>query len=124
MTKSIEELNLPVASRFRCKIVSWFMIPDVFQEAKKLYGDREGQHATPSEIALTLFLEPGLVEKQRKLNEPSPAGPIYDYRDFRRRYPDGRMGSDPFLAKSIHGQVLLEKASQALKQELSIFLED
>ena len=90
--------------------------------AKDLYGDKEGKHATPSEIALTLHLEPSLMDKHRPLPEPAPAGPILNYQDFRRRHPDGRMGSDPFLASPSHGEIFLEKASKALSKDLFDFL--
>ncbi len=111
-----------VSQSLKCKLSNWFMAPEVFREAKSLYGEKEGQHATPSEIALTLYLEPSLLKKQVSLPEPAPAGPIYDHEDFRRRHPDGRMGSDPFLAKPIHGQTLLDTAANALSNELFDFL--
>ncbi len=116
--------GLSVAPKLRCKLVNWFLAKPVMQEANRLYGDREGQHATPSEISLTLYLTPSLVVKQKPLPTPAPAGPIHGPDDFRRRYPDGRMGSDPFLAKPEHGGVLLEKAVLALGDELSNFLGD
>ena len=109
---------------FRCKLKSWFMVPEVFQKSKELYGDKEGQHATPSEISLTLHLQPTLKSKQSPLPPPSPVGPIYGHQDFRKRYPDGRMGSDPYLSNSSHGEVLLEKASIALTQDLKNFLQE
>ncbi len=114
--------NLPVASQLRCKLANWFMAPSVFSKAKEFYGSKEGQHATPSEIALTLYLEPSLRPKQRSLPSPSPAGPIYGKEDFRLRYPDGRMGSDPSLAKPEHGEVLLDLAASALVEDLIYFL--
>ena len=115
--------NIPVGSKLRCKLGSWFMFPEVFKYAQDLYGHREGQHATPSEIALTLHLHPSLLEKQKPLDEPSPAGSIYSYDDFRIRYPDGRMGSDPYLAKPSHGKLFLEKAVSAMKTDLFNFLD-
>jgi creatinine amidohydrolase len=67
----------------------------------KRYGKREGHHATPSEIALTLHLEPSLVAKQRPLPEAGAwRDPSMAPRTFRRRHPDGRMGSDPYLASA------------------------
>lgn len=120
--RSALSMNLTVSNSLQCRLSNWFMAPEVYREARSLYGAREGQHATPSEIALTLYLEPSLLNKQHPLPEPAPAGPIYDQRDFKKRYPDGRMGSDPYLAKASHGEILLDKAAQALSKELLDFL--
>ncbi len=114
--------NLHRATYLSCKLVNWFMVKKVIHKAQELYGDMEGQHATPSEISVTLHVEPSLLSKQRPLPPPSPAGPIYGYEDFQRRYPDGRMGSDPFLAKATHGKVFIEQASIALIDDLFNFL--
>ncbi len=122
--KTLSNSDLLTCKNFRCKLKNWFMVSDVFKKAQELYGDREGQHATPSEIAITLHLEPSLQLKQVPLPDPSPSGPIYGPKDFRERYPDGRMGSDPYLAKSVHGKLLLDKAANALTQDLSNFLKE
>ncbi len=114
--------QLPVAGQLQCKLANWFMAGPVFQEARKLYGDREGHHATPSEIALTLHLEPSLESLQRPLPDAAPAGPIHGPDDFRRRHPDGRMGSDPSLARAEHGATFLELAATALCKDLEQFL--
>ncbi|MFN9631471.1 MAG: creatininase family protein [Cyanobacteriota bacterium] len=114
--------GLPVAQRLSCQIANWFMAGPVMQEARKLYGEREGHHATPSEISLTLCLEPSLGAKQRPLPEPAPAGPIHGPADFRQRHPDGRMGSDPFLAQPHHGERFLDLAATALSEDLRVFL--
>lgn len=114
--------GLPVADRLRCRLANWFTAGPVMQEARSLYGEREGHHATPSEIALTLHLEPSLSSKQRPLDDPPASGPIHGPDDFRRRHPDGRMGSDPFLARADHGERFLELAATALAQDLHAFL--
>jgi creatinine amidohydrolase len=114
--------GLAAAPKLRCKLANWFMAGPVFREARDLYGDQEGQHATPSEIALTLHVEPSLISKQRPLAPPAPAGPIHGPEDFRRRHPDGRMGSDPYLAQPQHGASLLDTAAAALSEDLANFL--
>jgi creatinine amidohydrolase len=116
--------GLAVAPRLRCKLANWFMAPEAMALARELYGDREGHHATPSEIALTLHLEPSLESKQRPLPEPAPAGPIHGPEDFRRRHPDGRMGSDPYLASGAHGARFLDVAASALVRDLEAFLQE
>jgi creatinine amidohydrolase len=113
--------GLPGAERLRCRLANWFTATPVLQEARRLYGEREGHHATPSEIALTLHLEPSLEAKQRPLPDPAPAGPIHGPEDFRRRHPDGRMGSDPFLARPDHGARFLDLAATALAEDLRRF---
>ncbi|MCS5697950.1 creatininase family protein [Cyanobium sp. FGCU-52] len=114
--------GLPVAGRLRCRLANWFTAGPVMREARELYGEKEGHHATPSEIALTLHLEPSLQAHQRPLPEPAPAGPIHGPDDFRRRHPDGRMGSDPYLAQPDHGERFLDVAATALAADLEAFL--
>ncbi len=114
--------NLPVAPQLRCRLANWFMAGSVMRQARDLYGDKEGHHATPSEIAVTLALEPSLKSKHRPLPDPAPAGPIHGPDDFRRRHPDGRMGSHPSLATAQHGGALLETAATALSEDLRVFL--
>jgi len=116
--------GLANAAALRCKLANWFMAPEAMQLARELYGDREGHHATPSEIALTLHLEPSLQSKQRPLPEAAPAGPIHGPEDFRRRHPDGRMGSDPSLATAADGARFLEVAATALVADLERFLSE
>jgi creatinine amidohydrolase len=114
--------GLPGAGRLRCRLANWFTAAPVMRTARELYGDREGHHATPSEIAVTLHLEPSLESHRRPLPAPPPAGPIHGPEDFRRRHPDGRMGSDPHLAEADHGRRLLDLAATALAGDLRAFL--
>ena len=122
--KTLSHSDFLTCKNFRCKLANWFMVSEVFKKAQELYGDREGQHATPSEIAITLHLESSLELKQVPLPDPAPSGPIYGPKDFRERYPDGRMGSDPFLANPSHGKMFLDKAATALSRDLSNFLKE
>ena len=74
--------------------------------------------------ASALPLEPSLQRKQKPLPEAAPAGPIHGPDDFRRRHPDGRMGSDPSLATADHGAQFLEVAAASLSSDLQRFLEE
>ncbi|BEV35631.1 creatininase family protein [Synechococcus sp. M16CYN] len=116
--------GLQVTPNLRCRLSNWFMAGPVMRQARELYGDKEGHHATPSEIAVTLQVEPTLQSKQRPLPKPAAAGPIHGSEDFRRRHPDGRMGSHPSLAIPEHGALLLETAATALSEDLCNFLSE
>ena len=101
----LSDLNIPNADRVECQTANWFMSGSVYRLAKELYGDREGSHATPSEVALTQYLYPESIKSSPL--EPknlSTQRKILGAADFRRRYPDGRMGSDPSLATPEHGK--------------------
>ena len=114
--------GLSVAPQLRCRLSNWFMAGPVMKQARELYGAKEGHHATPSEIAVTLCMEPSLLSKQRPFPDPAPAGPIHGPDDFRQRHPDGRMGSHPSLATAAHGTSLLDTAAAALSEDLRSFL--
>ncbi|MBF2001570.1 MAG: creatininase family protein [Synechococcales cyanobacterium C42_A2020_086] len=119
----LADLNLPNADRVQCRLANWFMCSSVYQLAKELYGDQEGSHATPSEVALTQYVYPQAI-KQAPLDPTVASGqPIYGAADFRRRYPDGRMGSNPALATPEHGQQFYERAVKELSHQYLEFLD-
>ena len=116
------ELQIPGGDRVQCRFANWFMCKSVHTLAKELYGNEEGSHATPSEVALTQYVHPESI-KQAPLDPKVASGhPIYSAVDFRRRYPDGRMGSNPALATPDHGQQFYERAVKELSQGYLDFL--
>lgn len=119
---TLAESGIPQADAVRCQVSNWYMCGSVYRLAKQLYGDQEGSHATPSEVALTQYIYPDFV-KQAPLNlEVSQDHRIYSAADFRRRYPDGRMGSNPALATPEHGQQFFELAVKELSNAYLEFL--
>lgn len=119
---ALEMAKIPHADKVRCQVGNWFMCRSVYQLAKELYGDEEGSHATPSEVALTQFVYPDNI-KTGHLSSPVASGhAIYSATDFRRRYPDGRMGSNPALATPEHGQQFYEVAVKELTENYLNFL--
>jgi creatinine amidohydrolase len=111
----LADLHVPNAELVECQTVNWFMCSSVYRLAKELYGDREGSHATPSEVAVTQYLYPDAI-KSTPLdpNNLSKERKILGAADFRRRYPDGRMGSDPSLATPEHGKQFIDLAVKEL----------
>ncbi len=108
--------------RVQCKVANWFMCSSVYKRAKELYGDQEGSHATPSEIAVTQYLYPDTINSTPLAENPPSGYPIYSATDFRRRYPDGRMGSNPALARPEHGEQFIELAVKDLSQRYLEFV--
>ena len=100
------------------------MCSSVYKLAKELYGHQEGSHATPSEVALTQYIYPEAI-KQATLSENVASGySIYSATDFRRRYPDGRMGSNPALATPEHGKQFYSLAVKELSNSYLEFIHD
>lgn len=112
-----------ISTEVRCQVGNWFMARSVYQLAKELYGDREGSHATPSEVALTQFVYPDFIKTAPLSPDVASGHAIYSAQDFRRRYPDGRMGSDPSLATPEHGQKFYEAAVRELSENYQTFVE-
>ncbi len=119
---TLADLNLPNVDRVQCQVSNWYMCGSVYRLAKELYGNQEGSHATPSEVALTQYVYPDAI-KRVPLTEPvSQDHKIYGAADFRRRYPDGRMGSNPDLATPEHGRQLYDLAVKELSSTYLEFL--
>ena len=109
----------------RCEVRNWWQIKSVIAIADEVFGDAEGFHATPSEVALTYYGYPddaARVKKNKLIPKRAPQGPIYDAEDYRRRFPDGRFGSDPSLATEEIGERLLEAAVDELSADYQAFL--
>ena len=94
----------------RCRLRNWWDGPKVQALSKELFGEAEGSHATCSEVSLTYYAYPDHVKSAEMSPAIAPSGPIYDADDFRRRHPDGRMGSNPALATVEAGERLYEGA--------------
>ena len=90
------------------RLLNWFQGPQVRALINDLYGSADGNHATPSEIALTWYAYPDQIRDVPLTPEQAPSGEIRDATDYRRRFPDGRIGSKPQLATVDHGRQFYE----------------
>ena len=119
------EASLGTAGRnrpeLRCRIWNWWQGPKVSELSKQLYGKAEGSHATPAEVALTYYVYPESVKSVEMSPEIAPEGPIYDAEDCRRRFPDGRIGSNPALANGEDGGKFYEAAIEDAATEFERF---
>ncbi|MFN6514528.1 MAG: creatininase family protein [Nostoc sp. CreGUA01] len=110
----LEDLHIANGQKVQCQLANWFMCGSVYKLAKELYGDQEGSHATPSEVALTQYVYPEAIKQASLSPEVARGHRIYSARDFRVRYPDGRMGSNPALATPEHGKQFYDLAVKEL----------
>jgi creatinine amidohydrolase len=98
--------------QLRCKLANWWVGARVKALSQELFGEAEGSHATPAEVSLSYFAYPDAVKSAEMSPRVAPKGEILDASDYRQRFPDGRIGSDPSLA-SIEAGAKLYKASVA-----------
>jgi creatinine amidohydrolase len=94
----------------RCRLLNWWELPEVDRLSAKLFGGAVGSHATPAEVAVTWALYPDRVDR-RPLDPPvAPRANFHGAADFRHRFPDGRIGSNPSLATPEAGDSVLQVA--------------
>lgn len=105
-----------------CKVINWWTITNVLQLAKTHFGAAEGGHATPSEVSLTWYAYPESQNQTRLSPTIAPSGSFYDATDFRNKFPDGRIGSNPALANKDIGKELYQAAVGGLSDKLHNFL--
>lgn len=110
--------RLPV----RCKLANWWMGARVKKLSQSLFGDAEGSHATPAEVSLSYFAYPNAVKTAEMSPKIAPKGEIFDAADYRRRFPDGRIGSDPSLASIDAGEKLYKAAVKDTLESYRSFL--
>ena len=88
---------------------------------RELFPVGEGSHATPSEVSVTYFAYPEAVKSAAMSPKIAPTGPIRDAEDYRRRFPDGRIGSDPSQANIEAGRRIVDRAVKAVIAEFQQF---
>ncbi|CAK0762007.1 creatinine amidohydrolase [Azospirillaceae bacterium] len=108
-------------TRVRCAMVNWWEAPEVQALLQELFGQEEGSHATPGEVSVTQCAYPDQVRDVVLTPQVAPTGGIHDPEDFRRRFPDGRIGSNPALASPEHGRRLTETAARAIAAQYLAF---
>lgn len=108
----------------RCRLSNWFGGRRVKLLSRELYGSSEGRHATPSEVSLSYYAHPGSVKQAQMEPKVAPVGEIRDALDYRRQFPDGRIGSDPSLASVADGERLFQVAVEDVAEDYAAFLNE
>lgn len=105
----------------KCKLKNWWEFKPVYELCNKLYGKSHGSHATPSEVAMTYFAYPEHLKNAPMEPKVAPNGGFTDAADYRKNFPDGRIGSDPSLANVKDGKKLVDLARIGLIEDFEKF---
>ncbi|MBI1237874.1 MAG: creatininase family protein [Alphaproteobacteria bacterium] len=105
----------------KLQLKNWWELPGVMGVCRELFPVGEGSHATASEVSVTYFAYPDAQKHVEMTPKIAPTGPIRDADDYRRRFPDGRIGSDPSQATPEKGQKIVEAAVKALIADFQSF---
>jgi len=106
----------------RCLKSEWWTMASAERLSRELFGDRDGDHASASEVSVAAAAYPDFVKTADLADEPPPTTRLFGPADFRRRYPEGRMGSHPELASVEAGERIIEAVAEDLAEEYSRFL--
>ena len=106
---------------YALKPKNWWDLNGVTKVCVRLFPEGHGTHATPSEIAVTQYAYPDAIKSANYAPRIAPTGPIREAADFRARYADGRMGSDPGQASPEKGRQIVDAAVQALVADVRAF---
>ena len=110
------------APSIKCKLRNWWESSKVKAISSELYGSSEGSHATPSEVSLTWYAYPDAVRKMTMDPPVAPTGSFTDSADYRRNFPDGRIGSNPGLSSREAGERLYKAAVQDAADDYKAFV--
>jgi len=108
---------------FSLSLYNWWQLPEVQEYESTHFGDENGFHATVGEISVSQFLLPQAYTQSvppryfKTLTKTSwPLSP----KEFRKQFPDGRMGSNPQLSNAEHGRALFDIAVAAIEERIQI----
>lgn len=110
------------ATPVRCALRNWWDLEGVGALCREMFSVGEGSHATASEVSVTYAAYPEAIKKVEMSPKIAPNGPILDADDYRRRFPDGRIGSDPSQATPEKGEKLISTAAKALVTDFERFM--
>ncbi len=119
--------------KIRCRLRSWWEHPNTDKMRHEQYGEWEGFHCTPSEVAMTQYAYPDSI-KSVETGEPTkvsmtyirdhPSDDHYEAEHHRRIFPDGRIGADSSLATPELGKELVDIAVKDVCEDYQRFLNE
>ena len=107
----------------RCRMSFWFG-SRCKAISEELYPGVDGHHATASEVSLAQYYQPQHVKHAQMSPKVAANAPqFFDAEDYRARFPDGRIGSDPSLSSPEHGKRLFDAAVLDMTEAYKTFLD-
>lgn len=106
----------------RCINGEWWATPSAEKLSAELFGDKDGDHASASEVSIASAAYPDHLKTADLDPEVPPSSHVFGPADFRRRYPEGRMGSHPELASVEAGERIIEKVAADLAEDYRKFV--
>ena len=106
----------------RCINGEWWATPSARELSEELFGDKDGDHASASEVSIASAAYPDHLKSADLDPEVAASSHVFGPADFRRRYPEGRMGSHPELASVEAGERIIEAVAIDLAKEYQEFL--
>ena len=105
----------------RCLLRGWWEGERTRKVVGELFGEKDGSHATASEVSVTQYAYPEFIKKAQMEWTGKAKRGFYDAEDYRRTFPDGRIGSDPAQASSEKGQRIIDASVQSLLKDVAEF---
>jgi creatinine amidohydrolase len=109
------------APSVRCRLRNWWTGSEMRPLIKQLFGDKDGMHATISEVSVTQYLFPDQIKDVAMGPPEAFTGRWTDSADYRAKFPDGRIASHPELATPEAGKQVFDIAVKQIAEEVTAF---
>ncbi len=117
--RSLRDAELPV----QCRMTFWSAGERCRTLGEQLYPGVNGNHATAAEVSLAQYYQQDHVKHAQMTPKVAPpSSPFFEAADYRKRFPDGRIGSDPSLSSVEHGKLLYEAAVLDMVEAYKAFM--
>lgn len=104
------------------QLINWWHLEEVTSFEKEVFADKNGFHATCGEVSVTMYTHEEAYKRNPSVHftEPGPRKTRWPLSpaEFRKHFPDGRMGSLPSLATPQYGKILFDKAVEAITRKI------
>lgn len=113
-----------MACPYHLKLRNWWELEGVMDLCKSIFPIGEGSHATASEVSVTYYAYPEAIKDVVMTPRIAPSDRFRDAADYRAKFADGRIGSDPAQASVDAGAKIVAAAKTALIKEVQAFFAD